>query len=97
MLRTSSAATIVVLSGRADSELALAAVGRGAQDYLPKGRLDGRTLMLSLRYALARQQVTAVERAAAVEWETTFNTMSDPVCVLDPDGDVNDFPGTDRF
>lgn len=48
---------IVVFSGSDDDELALAAVRRGAQDYLVKGQIDDRILSRSLRYAIERQSM----------------------------------------
>jgi PAS domain S-box-containing protein len=47
---------IVVLSGRAEEELALKAVHSGAQDYLVKGRIGEDVLPRSIRYAIERQQ-----------------------------------------
>lgn len=48
---------IVVLTGLDDEELGLEAVKEGAQDYLVKGRLDGATLVRSLRYAVERARL----------------------------------------
>lgn len=50
------ATPIVVLTGLDDTETALAAIQRGAQDYLPKGEVDSQTLWRSLRYALERHR-----------------------------------------
>ncbi len=47
---------IVVLSGRADEDLAVKAVQAGAQDYLVKGRLGEDVLPRSIRYAIERQR-----------------------------------------
>jgi PAS domain S-box-containing protein len=47
---------IVVLSGRADEELAVKAVQAGAQDYLVKGRTTEDVLPRSIRYAIERQR-----------------------------------------
>ncbi len=48
---------IVILSARADEELALAAVAAGAQDYLLKGHVDNVTLKRALRYAVERDRM----------------------------------------
>ncbi len=48
---------IVVLSGQNDEALALEAMQHGAQDYLIKGQVDGRTLERSIRYAIERQRI----------------------------------------
>lgn len=47
---------IVVLTAIADDETGLAAVRRGAQDYLVKGGVDGPGLVTTLRHALERHQ-----------------------------------------
>jgi signal transduction histidine kinase/CheY-like chemotaxis protein len=57
------AVPVVVLSGLADEDLAARAVRDGAQDYLVKGQADGRALVRSLRYAIARRRAET-ERAA---------------------------------
>ncbi len=46
---------IVVLSGLPDELLAVRAVSDGAQDYLVKGRIDGKLLARSIRYAIERK------------------------------------------
>jgi PAS domain S-box-containing protein len=47
---------IVVLTGTLDAELGVAAMRRGAHDYLIKGELGGSVLLRSLRYAMERQR-----------------------------------------
>jgi signal transduction histidine kinase len=47
---------VVVLSGIDDEGLAVETVQRGAQDYLVKGKVDDRTLVRALRYALERKK-----------------------------------------
>jgi DNA-binding NarL/FixJ family response regulator len=47
---------IVVLTALDDEELALMAVGQGAQDYLVKGQVDSPVLVRAIRYAIARQR-----------------------------------------
>lgn len=48
---------IIILSGVTDEALALEAMQHGAQDYLTKGRVDGYTLVRSIRYAIERQRI----------------------------------------
>jgi signal transduction histidine kinase len=50
------AVPIIVLTGREDDDLAAAAVGEGAQDYLVKGHVDGEMLARSIRYAIERKR-----------------------------------------
>ena len=48
---------VVILSGRREDTLALAAMKAGAQDYLMKGFIGGFTLSRALRHAIERQQM----------------------------------------
>lgn len=59
----SPALPIVLLSNLDDEGIALQAVEMGAQDYLIKGRVDGRELARALRFAVGRhkKQVTVSE------------------------------------
>jgi serine phosphatase RsbU (regulator of sigma subunit) len=56
-------AAIVVLTGLADERRGAEAVAAGAQDYLVKGDIDGRTLLRALRYALERRDAEHAARA----------------------------------
>jgi two-component system OmpR family sensor kinase len=47
---------IVILTGLDDDAAALEAVRAGAQDYLVKGRIDGRLLVRALSYAIERKR-----------------------------------------
>src|SRR5712691_6152050 len=47
---------VVVLTGRADEELALDALKRGAEDYLVKDAVDSLTLVRAIRYAMERHR-----------------------------------------
>ena len=47
---------IIVLTGLDDENLALAAVGEGAQDYLTKGSVDSNLLVRTIRYAIERKR-----------------------------------------
>lgn len=52
-------APIIVLTGIDDDALGIEALHAGAQDYLPKGRLDGALLQRSMRYAIERHRLRA--------------------------------------
>jgi DNA-binding response OmpR family regulator len=45
---------IIILTGLADEDFAVKAIGEGAQDYLIKGQIDGRLLIRSIKYAIFR-------------------------------------------
>jgi len=47
---------IIVLTGLDNTDVAVEAIQSGAQDYLPKGDLDGDRLVRSLRYAIERHK-----------------------------------------
>lgn len=74
VVRRGRGGPIVVLTGLDASELGTAALSRGAQDYLMKGRFDPRTLERSIQYAIIRHESAlraaradaADERAATV-------------------------------
>ncbi len=53
---------VVVLTGNDDERLAVRALNEGAQDYLVKGRVDGQSLVRSMRYAIERNRCTRLER-----------------------------------
>ncbi len=48
---------VVVLTEVDDEQLALDALGRGAQDYLVKGKFDERQIILTIRRAIERSQL----------------------------------------
>jgi serine phosphatase RsbU (regulator of sigma subunit) len=56
------ALTVVVLTGLDDHRQGAAAVGAGAQDYLVKGQIDGRSLERVIRYAVQRRRTEMVAR-----------------------------------
>ena len=90
---------IVVLSGLADEEVAVAAVRSGAQDYLVKGQVEGNLIGRAIRYAVERQRLEDARRflseassvlATSLDHDTTLQRVADlavPVlcdrCVID--------------
>jgi signal transduction histidine kinase len=58
---------VLVISGMTDESLALRAVREGAQDYLMKGQMDGRTLERSVRYATERKAAVNTLRGALAD------------------------------
>ncbi|MGH3547048.1 MAG: response regulator [Pseudonocardiaceae bacterium] len=53
---------VVVLTGMDDQYQGEAALGTGAQDYLAKGQIDGRSLVRVIRYAVQRHRAEVVAR-----------------------------------
>lgn len=60
---------IVVLTGMADDDASLAAVQKGAQDYLVKGHVDQYALCNSIRYARERKQLLERLRGYSADLE----------------------------
>ncbi|HYD49199.1 MAG TPA: response regulator, partial [Terriglobales bacterium] len=59
---------IVVLTGLDDEALGASAVHAGAQDFLIKGRMDGRTLARAMSYAVERHRLVAdLEQSNAIK------------------------------
>lgn len=73
---------LVVLTGNDDDELAMGALGAGAQDYLVKGEFDQRTLGRALRYAMAR---SALESRLHL-FEVALNSAANGIVITDIDG-----------
>jgi signal transduction histidine kinase len=67
---------VVVLSGLDDEDVAVHAVQQGAQDYLVKGRVDGGTLVRSLRYAIERQRLEAARADLERQRDEFFSSVS---------------------
>jgi signal transduction histidine kinase len=59
MRNTCAGIPIIVLTGRDDEKLAVTAMQQGAQDYLVKGDIEGRTLSRAIRYAVERARILA--------------------------------------
>jgi diguanylate cyclase (GGDEF)-like protein len=57
VLTVAHTAVVIVMTGQGDERVGLASMQAGAQDYLTKGQVDGRTLRRALRFALERQTV----------------------------------------
>jgi len=70
-------AAIVVLTGNADTQLAVSAVDEGAQDFLVKGRFDEQLLGRAIAYAVSRKksEVELRRQAARLEEAQRFAHM----------------------
>ena len=75
---------VVVLTGHDDDELAMAALGAGAQDFLVKGEFDQRSLGRALRYAMAR----SVLESRLHLFEVALNSAANGIVITDIDGRI---------
>lgn len=81
--RTAPDLPVVVLTGIDDENMGIEAVRMGIQDYLVKGRADGRTITRAVRYAMERKRAEQELRRAHDQWERTFEAVPDLICILD--------------
>jgi PAS domain S-box-containing protein len=84
--KAAPAAAVVAMTGTADEELALEAVKLGAQDYLVKGQLDGRTLARVIRHAIERRRAQEHLRQREEFFRLITENIEDMVAVLDENG-----------
>ena len=66
-----STVPIIVLTGLADTELALETMSNGAQDYLIKGEFDERLLSKSIQYSLERNRI----RLSLIESNESYRNL----------------------
>ncbi len=66
-----STVSIIVLTGLADTELALETMANGAQDYLIKGEFDERLLAKSIQYSIERNRI----RLSLVESNESYRNL----------------------
>lgn len=78
---------IVVLTGLDDQTVGIESVQMGAQDYLPKGDVDSKWLVRSLRYAIERHRTEMALRKSEQEYRSliddVFDTSMVAVLILD--------------
>jgi len=77
---------IIVLTGSDDERLALQAMREGAQDYLVKGQVDGRTLLRVIRYAIERKRAQEALREREEFFRLISENVHDLIAVIDRDG-----------
>ncbi len=70
------ATPIIVLTGHKDEKLALEAVGKGAQDYLVKGEVDGNLLLQAIRYGIERKKVEGALQKANGDLKDTIQKLN---------------------
>ena len=74
---------VVVVSHRADEELALRAVHEGAQDYLVKGEATG-LLVRTIRHARERAQSQLAQRNSEARLAGVIDSAMDAIISVDP-------------
>ncbi len=86
--RAAPGVPIVVLSGLDDEAMAVRAVREGAQDYLVKGQVEGKSLTRSIRYAVERKHAED-ERAqllrARAEAEASLRARDETLAAISHD------------
>ena len=79
---------VVVLTGNDDHEVALAALRRGAQDFLVKGQGDGDLVRRSVRYAIERSRVGLELRRSEAQFRAVFANAGLGVILVAADGRI---------
>ncbi len=79
---------VLVLTGRSDREVGMAAITAGADDYLVKGSLDSRSLATAVQYAVQRRTVVQVSRRFERLAMSLLDAMDSPTCAVDRSGRI---------
>ena len=79
---------IVILTGFDDESTATQSLQEGAQHYLIKGTIEGRGLLLALRYAVERKMMEEVLFAEKERAQVTLNSIGDAVACTDSSGNI---------
>jgi len=79
---------IVVFTALGDKDLAIKVMQGGAQDYLVKDEVDGKTLKRSIRYAIERKRSEEKLRESEERLRNLFETMGEGVIMIAPDGGI---------
>ena len=97
MLAAAPGIPIVVLTATAESDLAVAAVQHGAQDYLVKSETDSKYLSRALRYAIERASFQAELVRREQQFRALIERAHDIVVLLGLDGSIRyQSPATER-
>lgn len=76
----------IVLTGMADIETGLAAIERGAEDYLTKDQLDTEMLRRAIVYSVQRNQARRAYQEMAEIHGLILESISDAVLITDDEG-----------
>ncbi len=79
---------LVVLTGQDDEALALKALQEGAEDYLVKGKIDTRSLLRALRYAVERKVLEEALFAEKERAQVSLKCIGDAVLCTDLEGRI---------
>lgn len=74
----------ILLTGQGDADLDARAVELGAADYLVKGRLDGHTLIRSIRYAVDRAAANEDLASSEAHYRLLFENNPAPMYLVQP-------------
>ena len=91
LLRVQAAAPsvpIIVLTGMDDEALATRAVREGAQDYLVKSQIDGRSLVRAMRYATERKHAIEALQRREEHFRLLIENALDLITILHSDGTI---------
>ncbi|MEW6333822.1 MAG: HD domain-containing phosphohydrolase [Thermodesulfobacteriota bacterium] len=89
---------VIILTGNSDQEVAVAAVKEGAQDYLIKGDVGERTLILASLYAVERTRAAKALRKSEEYFKAIIQNASDIILIVDKLGTVTyASPSLERF
>ncbi len=77
---------MILLTGHGAREVDVAAMKLGASDYLPKDRLDGRTLERTIRYALERARTQETLQASEARFRSAFYGATTGMALTSMDG-----------
>lgn len=80
---------IIILTGLSDEELAINAVGKGAQDYLVKGEVDSRLLDRSVRYAIERKIIEDKLKKSEERYRIMVEKTQSGIFLINPFNKLN--------
>ena len=72
---------VIVLTGNTDSDLALAAVQAGAQDFLVKGEINPDMFLRAIKYSIGRKKSERLLRQAEDRFTKIFHANPHPIII----------------
>ncbi|HMK54667.1 MAG TPA: PAS domain S-box protein [Methanobacteriaceae archaeon] len=80
---------IIILTGIYDEELAINAVGEGAQDYLIKGQINSQLLARSIRYSLERKNIERKLRESEEKYRIMVEKIDSGVILINSQNELS--------